>query len=331
MKIYKFSLLITLLLASLLNLVFPNSYQNANEDKSSKEVSEEIYKINKIFDLYYSQNFSECKDYCYNIIVNDIDNTAAYVFYLSSSYMLDNLQETVNDIDSRYLDFVQKFNSSKRDEIIESQREYQYLTILSGFSNIFLSFTSSNGGFYLDEGLNILRRSLFFPVSFSSIYTGIGIIYYEKKMNEKAISMIQKALNIKPYDPIALEYYGKINNSLGNYQQTISKLRQFTFLRYPDMIYQLAFAYDKLSEVDKAIDFYLLAYSYDPHLLGQGFISLIRVGDIYLYVKKDKQKAINYYQEVLRILPDSLVAKTKIEEAEKYNFENEQKKEVQNK
>jgi tetratricopeptide (TPR) repeat protein len=134
--------------------------------------------------------------------------------------------------------------------------------------------------------------------------------------------MIQKALNIKPDDPIALEYYGKINNNLGNYQQTISKLKNYTFYSYPDLIYQLAFAYEKNGDLDKAIDTYLLSFKYDPYLLGQGFISLIRVGDIYLYTKKDKQKAINYYQEVLKILPDSLVAKSKIEEAKNYNDNN---------
>lgn len=301
---------------------FSNSYENNSVSNEVYKTNNEIYKTNRIFELYYNQKFSECRDYCYDVILSDVDNSAAYVFYFSSSYMLDKLQDTINDIDAKYVDFIQKFNSVKRDEIIESQKEYQYLTIMSGFSNIFLSFASNNGSFYLDEALNILRRSLFFPVSYSSIYTGIGIVYYEKKINEKAISMIQKALNIKPDDPIALEYYGKINNNLGNYQQTISKLKNYTFYSYPDLIYQLAFAYEKNGDLDKAIDTYLLSFKYDPYLLGQGFISLIRVGDIYLYTKKDKQKAINYYQEVLKILPDSLVAKSKIEEAKNYNDNN---------
>ncbi|MFN3995223.1 MAG: tetratricopeptide repeat protein, partial [bacterium] len=103
----------------------------------------------------------------------------------------------------------------------------------------------------------------------------------------------------------------------GNYNQTINKLRSYTNIKYPDMIYQLAIAYEKADKIDEAIDTYLLVYQNDPYLIGQGFISLIRVGDIYLNIKKDKEKAISYYQEVLKILPDSLVAKQKIEEANK--------------
>ncbi|MFN3478259.1 MAG: tetratricopeptide repeat protein, partial [bacterium] len=193
----------------------------------------------------------------------------------------------------------------------------QKLSVLLAYSNLFLYYVSPNSLSYLDESINIFRKSLFFPISFSSIYTGLAITYYEKKINERALSMINKALNIKPYDPISLEYYGKINNSLGNYSQTINKLRSYTNIKYPDMIYQLAIAYEKTDKIDEAIDTYLLVYKYDPYLIGQGFISLIRVGDVYLNIKKDKEKAISYYQEVLKILPDSLVAKQKIEEANK--------------
>ncbi|MCS6955260.1 MAG: tetratricopeptide repeat protein [Candidatus Calescibacterium sp.] len=282
-------------------------------------VNQEIYKTNQIFKLYYNQRFEECKNYCYNIISQDIDNSSAYVFYFASSYQLEKLQETINDTDNKYIKFIQDFNISKKNEIIETQKEYQLLTILSGYSNIFLYFTSKEGSSYLDEAINTLRKSLFFPVSFSSIYTGLGISYFEKKLNERAISMINKALNIKSYDAIALEYYGKIQNRLGNYSQTISKLKNYTIIEYPDLLYQLGFAYEKNNETDKALETYMLAYKHDPYLLGQGFISLVRIGDIYLYVKNDKEKAISYYQEILRILPDSLVAKTKIEEAQNYN------------
>lgn len=295
---------------------------NTNKAKASVEISkvnEEIYKINRILELYYNQNFRECMQYCYDIIINEIDNSTAYVFYFASSFQLETLQQTINDIDNKYISYIQNFNISKKEEIIETQKEYHYLTILSGYSNIFLYFTSNNVNSYLDEGIDIFRKSLFFPVSFSSIYTGLGIGYYEKKLNEKALSMINRALNIRNYDPIALEYYAKIQNSLNNYQQTISKLKNFTNIKYPDLLYQLAFAYEKTNEIDKAIETYTLAYQNDPYLLGQGFISLVRLGDIYLYTKNDKQKAISYYQEILKIIPDSLVAKTKIEEAEKYD------------
>ncbi len=294
-------------------------------DDNLKEKNE-VEKVNHIFELYYNQKFQECMDYCWQVINQDVDNSAAYVFYFSSAYQLDKLQEVINDLDNKYISFIQNFNSTKKNEIIEAQKEYQILTLLNGYSNIFLYFTSSNGNYYLDEGIDTLRKSLFFPVSFSSVYTGLSIAYFEKKLNEKAISMINKALNINPSDPIALEYFAKLQNNLGNYQQTISRLKNYTYIKYPDMLYQLGYAYERNGQYDEALKTYLLAYQCDPNLLGQGFISLVRVGDIYLYIKNDKEKAIYYYQQILKVLPDSLVAKTKIEEAKNYNPKEENKK-----
>ncbi|MFN4220077.1 MAG: tetratricopeptide repeat protein [bacterium] len=305
------------LLFKLFLFLFISIFSNISFSENLKLSNEEIYKVNKIFELYYNQKFEECMRYCYDIIEKDVDNTSAYVFYFASSFQIDKLQETVNQVDEKYIKFVQEYNSSKKEEIIETNKTYQKLSIFLAYSNLFLYYVSPNSLSYLDESINIFRKSLFFPVSFSSIYTGLAIAYYEKKLNERALSMINKALNIKPYDPISLEYYGKINNSLGNYSQTINKLRSYTNIKYPDMIYQLAIAYEKTDKIDEAIDTYLLVYQYDPYLIGQGFISLIRIGDIYLNIKKDKEKAISYYQEVLKVLPDSLVAKQKIEEANK--------------
>ncbi|MCS7165103.1 MAG: hypothetical protein RMJ51_02340 [Candidatus Calescibacterium sp.] len=303
----KLTLVITIFLTVLLLRVFA----------ISEQVNTEIYETNKIFKLYYNQKFEECMKYCYDLILKNADNSTAYIFYFSSAYQIDKLQETINQIEDRYIKYVQ--NYSTKGEILEAQREYQILTILMGYSNMFLYFSTDEGNSYLDESINNFRKSLFFPISFSSIYTGLAIAYFEKKLNERTISMITKAMNIKNYDPITLEYYAKIQNKLGNYQQTISKLKNYTHIEYPDLLYQLGFAYEKSNEIDKAIEAYSLASKYDPFLIGQGFISLVRIGDIYLYIKNDKEKAIWYYQEILKILPDSIVAKTKIEEAQKYN------------
>ncbi len=310
-RIYPFYLLIIILICqAIIFEVSAKEFKNQNQ--------QEIYNINKIFELYYNQKFEECMAYCKNFINQDIDNTVAYVFYFSSSFQLDKLQEVINQIDDEYIKYIQNYNSKKQNEIIESQKEYQKLTILSAYSNLFMYFYSGSQ-YYIDEATNILRKSLFFPVNFSSIYTGLGIVYYEKKLTERALSMINKSLNIKPYDPIALEYYAKIQNNLGNYNLTIEKLKNHTYIKYPDMLYQLAFAYEKNINIEKAIETYESVYKYDPFLIGQGFISLIRIGDIYLNIKNDKENAIKYYQEVLKILPDSLVAKQKIEEAKNKN------------
>ncbi|MEN3014919.1 MAG: tetratricopeptide repeat protein [bacterium] len=319
LKLFKISTkYILLIFFTFYILIFPEASQLRASELDQK-VQQEIYKTNKIFELYYSKNFEECMKYCYSIITQDIDNTTAYIFYLASSFQLDKLQETINNIDSTYISFVQRYNATNKDQVIETSKDYHYLTALVGFSNIFLYFSTNNGGAYLDEAINTFRKSLFFPVTLACIYSGLGIAYYEKKLNERAISMLNRAFNVKSYDPIALEYFGKIQNSLGNYNQTISKLKNYIDIKYPDMIYQLAYAYEKVNEIDKAVETYDLAYKYDPNLLGQGFISLVRMGDIFLYKKNDKQKAISCYEEILKILPDSLVAKSKIEEAQNYD------------
>jgi len=168
--------------------------------------------------------------------------------------------------------------------------------------------------------LNYFRNTLFFPASYSSVYTGLGIVYYEKGLNERAISNLNKALSITPNDPIALEYYAKLQNKLQNYQLTISKLEKLkNLIEYPDLLFLLGYAYEMTNEINKAIDTYNLTYKLDTNLLGNGYIALLRLGDIYLKQKKDKEKAIQTYNLILQVIPDSITAKTKIEEAKNFN------------
>lgn len=278
-----------------------------------------LYETNKIFNYYYNEDFENCYNYCYDLIKKDAGNSAAYIFYFASAYQLNKLQETINSIDKTYYDYTKEL-ISKNNQILENDRVYQYLSLLNAYSNLFLYYISEGKSkeSYLEEALNNFRNALFFPASYSSIYTGLSIVYYEKGLNERAISNINRALSITPNDPIALEYYAKLQNKLQNYQLTISKLERFqNLIQYPDLIFLLGYAYEMTNEIDKAIETYNLAYSIDPKLLGNGYIALLRLGDIYLNQKKDKNKAIEIYKLILQVIPDSITAKTKIEEAQK--------------
>ncbi|MGC8734010.1 MAG: tetratricopeptide repeat protein [bacterium] len=302
-----------------------NNINNIKSDKNEViyKVNElNLYETNKIFNYYYNENFEECYNYCYEIIKKDPGNSAAYIFYFASAYQLDKLQETINSIDQEYYDYTKELVSQNK-QFLENDKKYQYLSLLNAYSNLFLYYTSKEKSkmSYLEEALNNFRNSLFFPVSYSSIYTGLGVVYFEKSLNERAISNLNKALSITPNDPIALEYYAKLQNNLQNYQLTISKLEKFkNLIKYPDLIFLLGYAYEMSNEIDKAINTYNLVYNLDPKLIGNGYIALLRLGDIYLNNKKDKEKAIQTYNLILQVIPDSIVAKTKIEEAQKTNL-----------
>ncbi len=300
------------------NILKNNIKENKNE--AIYKINElNLYETNKIFNYYYNEDFESCYNYCYNLIKKDPGNSSAYIFYFASAYQLNKLQETINSIDKSYYDYTKEL-IAKNNQILENDKEYQYLSLLSSYSNLFLYYISENKSKenYLEEALNNFRNALFFPASYSSIYTGLGIIYYEKGLTERAISNLNRALSITPNDPIALEYYAKLQNKLQNYQLTISKLERFqNLIKYPDLTFLLGYAYEMTNEIDKAIDTYNLTYNLDPKLLGNGYIALLRLGDIYLNQKRDKTKAIQTYNLILQVIPDSITAKTKIEEAQK--------------
>lgn len=319
--------------ANNINNIDNNNINNINSVKIDKneviyKVNElNLYEINKIFNYYYNENYEDCYNYCYEMIKKDPGNSTAYIFYFASSYQLNKFQETINSIDQEYYNYTKELVTQNK-QFLENDKKYQYLTLLNAYSNLFLYYTANDNSktSYLEEVLNNFRNSLFFPASYSSIYTGLGIAYLEKGLNERAISNLNKALSITPNDPIALEYYAKLQNNLQNYQLTISKLEKFkNLIKYPDLIFLLGYAYEMNNEIDKAIDTYNLAYSLDPKLIGNGYIALIRLGDIYLNQKKDKQKAIETYNLILKVIPESIVAKTKIEEAQKNNPINQNK------
>ena len=331
------NLIIALLVLIVVNFTTTLKAQELNkiqENTNSKsqviyEINEfNLYETNKIFNYYYSGDFENCYNYCYKIIQDNPGNTAAYIFYFASSYQLDKLQDTINNIDQEYYDYTKELIKENKQSALENDKKYQYLSLLTGYSNLFLYYTLSNEKEkegYLEEALNTFRNALFFPVSYSSIYTGLGIIYYEKGLKERAISNLNKALKITPNDPIALEYYSKLQNNLQNYQLTISKLEKYrNLIKYPDLLFLLGFAYEMTNEIEKAIDIYTLTYQLDPKLIGNGYIALIRLGDIYLNQKKDKEKAIETYNLILNVIPDSITAKTKIEEAKTKEFKESQ-------
>jgi tetratricopeptide (TPR) repeat protein len=308
-----------------------STLNNINTNKATNNLSnsEVIYKINelnlyetnKIFSYYYNEDFEKCYNYCYDLIKKDPGNTTAYVFYFASSYQLNKLQETINSINDEYYDYTKEL-VTKNNQLLENDKKYQYLSFLNAYSNLFLYYINEEKAkaSYLEEALNNFRNTLFFPASYSSVYTGLGIVYYEKGLNERAISNLNKALSITPNDPIALEYYAKLQNKLQNYQLTISKLEKFkNLIEYPDLLFLLGYAYEMTNEINKAIDTYNLTYKLDPKLLGNGYIALLRLGDIYLTQKKDKEKAIQTYNLILQVIPDSITAKTKIEEAKNFN------------
>lgn len=340
---FKIAIIAFILNYLLINLIsaengLNNTLNNINQNKSVNNLpnSEVIYKINelnlyetnKIFNYYYNEDFEKCYNYCYDLIKKDPGNTTAYVFYFASSYQLDKLQETINLINEEYYDYTKEL-VNKNNQLLESDKKYQYLSLLNAYSNLFLYYINEGKvrTSYLEEALNTFRNTLFFPASYSSLYTGLGIVYYEKELNEKAISNLNKALSITPNDPIALEYYAKLQNKLQNYQLTISKLEKFqNLIKYPDLIFLLGYAYEMTNEINKSIDAYNLAYELDPKLLGNGYIALLRLGDIYLKQKKDKEKAIQTYNLILQVIPDSITAKTKIEEAKNFNPNSTQNK-----
>lgn len=169
----------------------------------------------------------------------------------------------------------------------------------------------------MEESLTEFKNAAKDDSRCSLAYTGMGMVYFQKRMMPRAKGYFVRALRINPHDVMALDRLGNIllvddkkpDEALQLYERIVEELPT-----YPDGHYFVGSALYDLKRYDEAIEPLIKARDLDPKGLTQGFDAAALVGDCYMKLNRFAEAAVAF-EAAQKIKPDSQYVKIRLEKA----------------
>jgi tetratricopeptide (TPR) repeat protein len=251
-------------------------------------------------DLYYQKRFDESMESFLETLDKNPRDTMAASFYLAAAHRSGKLVTAVNTLESRSI--------NKGDAPTAKAQ--------AGIGYVSRGMLDQG---MLQEAMTILREVLEQEPDLSIANTGMGMVYYHRRLMPRAKGFFVKALQSNPNDLMALELIGEIlmvdeNNPKDalNFFHKIIELSP----NYSDAYFAAGSAYQRMGEKEKAIQYFKKCMELDKLGVLKGYFAPLRIGAIYI---EDKQweKAEEYYKAALVINPENPLAKTMFERAKR--------------
>ena len=169
----------------------------------------------------------------------------------------------------------------------------------------------------MEESVTEFKQALKDDPNLSIAYTGLGMVYFQKRMMPRAEGFFIKALRINPHDIMAMELLGNIvlvdKKKPEDARQLFERITA-ELPTYPDGFYYLGSSLFDLQRYDEAIPYLTRARDLDPRGLTKGFDAAALLGDA--LVKENRAaEAIQAYEQALKIRPDSQYVDTRLKQA----------------
>lgn len=248
--------------------------------------------------LYYQKRFDDAVDMFEEALNQDPLNTMALSFYLAASYKQNKLVQAVNNLEKKAM-------------------EGGNTPILKAHVGIgYFSRGKIDQGM-IEEARNMLKDALKENPDLSIANTGMGMIYFQKRLIPRAKGYFIKALKANNRDMMAMELLGNIlmidekksDAALDFFLQLIQMCPE-----YSDGWFMAGSAYQRMDNITEAVKYFKNCMTVDPLGVMQGYNAPLRIGDIFLK-EKDYKQAEEYYKQALVINPDNPYAKTQLEKA----------------
>jgi len=180
--------------------------------------------------------------------------------------------------------------------------------ILFLFFVVFYIFLTVINNQYFKNNIILYENILSYNGGANPLRKGLIKAYFEKGLYEEAFGQI-KELGV--YYPQSHDFYfysglyyflvGNIDKAIENYNFALSKGSDHY------VYYNLSLCYEKLKNLDKAIDFALECYKINPFYLP----GLIKLGDLYMQ-KEEVTESRKYYEKALELDPQNKIIMDKI-------------------
>jgi tetratricopeptide (TPR) repeat protein len=248
---------------------------------------------------YYQKNYQGARDTFLEAVKQNPQDVMSISFYLDSSYKINQLVDAVNKLEQ---------NSISQGDSSISKAQVGIGYISRGFLDAQL----------LQEALNTLKESLSLNPDLAIANTGMGMVYFHKRLMPRAKGYFIKALKSNPNDLMAIELLGDIlmvdeknpQGALDFYNRLVQLAPT-----YSDGYFNCGSAYEKLGKKEEAINLFTKCMELDKYGVVKGYHAPIRIGDIYLN-DRQYEKAEEYYKIALAMNPDNPLAKTLLKKAQ---------------
>lgn len=169
----------------------------------------------------------------------------------------------------------------------------------------------------LDESLSEFKGAAKDDSKNSLAYTGMGMVYFQKRMMPRSKGYFVRALRLNPHDVMALDRLGNIllvddkkpEEALQLYQRIVAELPT-----YPDGHYFVGSALYDLKRYDEAVEPLSKARDLDPKGITQGFDAATLVGDCYMKLNRFPE-AVAAFEAAKKINPGSQYVDVRLEKA----------------
>ena len=168
----------------------------------------------------------------------------------------------------------------------------------------------------MDESITEFKQAIKDDPNVSMAYTGLGMVYYQKRMMPRAKGYFVRALRVNPHDVMAMELLGNImlvdDKKPEDARQLFERITA-ELPTYPDGFYYLGSSLFDLNRTDEAIPYLTRARELDPKGLTKGFDAATLLGDT-LAKENRTNEAIEAFQKALEMRPDSEYAETRLKQ-----------------
>lgn len=170
---------------------------------------------------------------------------------------------------------------------------------------------------YLDEATTELKQAVNDDPQLSIGYTGLGMIYFQKRMMPRAKGYFVRALRVNRHDIMAMELLGNIY--LVDEKKPEDARQLFSSIvaelpTYPDGHYYMGSSLFDLGRFDEAIPYLTRCRELDPKGLTKGFDAASLLGDV-LMKENRTAEAIDAYEQALKMRPESQYVDVRLRQA----------------
>ena len=169
----------------------------------------------------------------------------------------------------------------------------------------------------MEESVTEFKQAIKDDPNVSMAYTGLGMVYFQKRMMPRAKGYFVRALRINPHDIMAMELLANImlvdEKKPEDARQLFERITA-ELPTYPDGFYYLGSSLYDLERTDEAIPYLIRARDLDPKGLTKGFDAASLLGDA-LMKQNRVSEAIDAYEKALQIRPDSQYVDTRLLQA----------------
>ncbi len=236
---------------------------------------------------YYAGRWTEADEKFNQVLEKDPQNTLALAYILNAHFRMHNVDGVISQIEQKAV---------ARGEDPQAQAQLGMAYFLRGMiiPNV------------LDEALTEFKASLQGDPQLAMAHTGIGLVYFQKRMMPRAKGYFIRALRLNPHDVMAMDRLGNIllvdekkpEEARQLFERILAELPT-----YPDGYYFMGSALFDLKRYEEALPYLRRCQELDPSGFTNGFDAATLLGDTLMLLNRN-QEAIDAFEAARKIRPN---------------------------